>query len=380
MQANKPSLKWFIETQSEWFLHNGIPDWFHGVITRKDAEDLLKDKPAGCFLIRVSESRIGYSLSYRAVDRYRHFMIDVLNKQEYLLTGDTKIYKTLEDLVMFHRLNPVHPYNEILTEPCGQKTISGTDYEELFMHRNVNNNFTDMRSKITCGRSNLALPIPEPVQNRGTVHPPRIILEQECPPIPPRRMKPSDCLTEKSDISSSPFQTQMGNRLYPSLSQEFPLMLLSNGTVPVILNQNIQSNTLLKSNSVDSLLLRHTEGNPGVSATANQYVQPNENRVWGNSRQENISPKKEQQFKTHHMLMNKAVSFVPDRQIAHDFKTTDHAVATRIKSVKENSNSVNTKPDGHAHRIVSMVDTKKKTDKRTPEEYKTPPPFAPGFC
>lgn len=40
-------------------------EWFHGVITRKQSEELLQNKQPGTFLVRVSESRFGYSLSHK---------------------------------------------------------------------------------------------------------------------------------------------------------------------------------------------------------------------------------------------------------------------------------------------------------------------------
>lgn len=39
-------------------------EWFHGIITRKEAEQLLMPTAAGTFLVRVAESRFGYSLSH----------------------------------------------------------------------------------------------------------------------------------------------------------------------------------------------------------------------------------------------------------------------------------------------------------------------------
>eukprot|EP00055_Hartaetosiga_balthica_P017464 m.117614 g.117614 ORF g.117614 m.117614 type:complete len:63 (-) comp9325_c0_seq23:252-440(-) len=42
-------------------------DWFHGVISRVRAEELLGNKEPGTFLVRVAESRFGYSLSHKYV-------------------------------------------------------------------------------------------------------------------------------------------------------------------------------------------------------------------------------------------------------------------------------------------------------------------------
>ncbi len=42
----------------------GFNEWFHGIISRQESENLLANKPAGTFLVRVSESRFGYSLSH----------------------------------------------------------------------------------------------------------------------------------------------------------------------------------------------------------------------------------------------------------------------------------------------------------------------------
>ncbi|KAG9352084.1 hypothetical protein JZ751_020497 [Albula glossodonta] len=55
------TFKWFRETQPPVIQ---TQPWFQGFITRKEAEDRLKDKPLGCFLIRLSDKAIGYILSY----------------------------------------------------------------------------------------------------------------------------------------------------------------------------------------------------------------------------------------------------------------------------------------------------------------------------
>ncbi|KAK7912662.1 hypothetical protein WMY93_012873 [Mugilogobius chulae] len=69
-------LKWFTETQAAGLMQDGqFPDWFQGFATRKDAEEQLKDKSVGVFLVRLSDKAIGYILSYRGVERCRHFVI-----------------------------------------------------------------------------------------------------------------------------------------------------------------------------------------------------------------------------------------------------------------------------------------------------------------
>lgn len=104
--------------QCQW--DNNVSQWFHGVTSRKAAETLLLAKPSGYFLVRVGESRHGYTLSYRATDQCRHFMIDKMQDGNYTITGEHTRHRTLQDLVDFHRQNPIMPFNELLTMPCRQ--------------------------------------------------------------------------------------------------------------------------------------------------------------------------------------------------------------------------------------------------------------------
>ncbi|XP_016106297.1 uncharacterized protein [Sinocyclocheilus grahami] len=74
LEALTPSLRahtllWFERTQLPRLHRPGqpLPRWLHGFATRREAEQLLKDKPQGCFLLRLSESKIGFALSYRSV-------------------------------------------------------------------------------------------------------------------------------------------------------------------------------------------------------------------------------------------------------------------------------------------------------------------------
>ncbi|NXL25419.1 SH22A protein, partial [Setophaga kirtlandii] len=57
---------WFEQTQAHRLGPEGeLPSWFHGFISRREAEELLQDRPLGCFLVRFSESTVGFVLSYR---------------------------------------------------------------------------------------------------------------------------------------------------------------------------------------------------------------------------------------------------------------------------------------------------------------------------
>ncbi|XP_040273604.1 hematopoietic SH2 domain-containing protein [Bufo bufo] len=334
MEENQPSVKWFTETQSEWFLQNGIPEWFHGVITRKDAEDLLKDKTTGCFLIRVSESRIGYSLSYRTPDRYRHFMIDVLKDQQCILSGDTRIHNTLEDLVSFYKQHPLCPYNELLTQPCGQKTSSGNDYEELFKNG-----------------STLPTPFHSPKQPFiGIAMPPPQSVDTHIPPLPPRRLQPSMSLNFQ--ITTPPCNPATVNRLYPLLPTE--LQMPSNN-VPVVPNEQ---RSIIKSQSVDL---------PSPNAANNSN--------WPNKNEEKLGNSSKKPLKACKSAMDKAVYFIKDGELAQDLKKMENTMVTHMKNVMDGfgrfGQTGQKSPPPTPHQRYHQA--------RVPEEYTAPPPFAPGF-
>ncbi|XP_074140979.1 SH2 domain-containing protein 7 [Sminthopsis crassicaudata] len=113
------AIKWFMETQAPLILQNGtLPEWFHGFITRKQAEELLRDKPLGCFLIRLSDKAMGYILSYRGFNRCRHFVISQLQNRRYLISGDTCNHATLTDLISYYQGAKIEPFGETLTTAC----------------------------------------------------------------------------------------------------------------------------------------------------------------------------------------------------------------------------------------------------------------------
>ncbi|XP_070575900.1 SH2 domain-containing protein 2A-like isoform X2 [Ptychodera flava] len=95
--------------------------WFHGAISRKEAEDLLKGKPRGSYLIRVSESRPGFSLTTRTRKRCLHYMIDQKSNGKYEIVGENEQHNSLEALILFHQ-QPL-PQCDLLTSPCYRSNV-----------------------------------------------------------------------------------------------------------------------------------------------------------------------------------------------------------------------------------------------------------------
>lgn len=124
-------LRWFRDTQYPYVCRNGtFPSWFHGNITRHRAEDLLATQPIGYFLIRLSESRFGFSLSFRAEDRCRHYMINQLKNSKYNVIGESKVHQSLEYLIEYYRTHELSNWNGFLTNPC-QADWSQYDHDSL---------------------------------------------------------------------------------------------------------------------------------------------------------------------------------------------------------------------------------------------------------
>lgn len=121
--TRKAAAEWFKETQTENVLDENsgrFAEWFHGIISRKDSEKLLQDKIIGCYLIRVSESRFGYTLSFKDKDRCRHYMIDQLKNGKFIIIGECKVHRSLQNVVQYHKKVKISNWDGLLTAPCGQ--------------------------------------------------------------------------------------------------------------------------------------------------------------------------------------------------------------------------------------------------------------------
>ncbi|XP_059378380.1 SH2 domain-containing protein 7 [Carassius carassius] len=127
-------LKWFVETQAVLILCDGsFPPWFQGFISRHEAEDQLRDKNVGCFLIRLSEKAIGYILSYKGQDRCRHFVINQTKTGLFDISGDSTTHNSLTELISHFKTTPIQPFGEYLTSyNTDMDSVEEDDKNELY--------------------------------------------------------------------------------------------------------------------------------------------------------------------------------------------------------------------------------------------------------
>ncbi|XP_066304677.1 SH2 domain-containing protein 4B-like isoform X1 [Branchiostoma lanceolatum] len=108
-----------------------VAAWFHGIISRQEAESLLEGRPIGSFLVRVSERVWGYTISYRADGRCKHFLIDTSDNTYQFFGTNQLSHTSLWDLVSFHMKEPISSTGgEVLKTPCGQSR-QPPDYRDL---------------------------------------------------------------------------------------------------------------------------------------------------------------------------------------------------------------------------------------------------------
>uniref|UniRef100_A0A8C6ED03 SH2 domain containing 2A n=1 Tax=Moschus moschiferus TaxID=68415 RepID=A0A8C6ED03_MOSMO len=114
---------WFQKTQAQELLqHGAAPVWFHGFITRREAERLLETKPQGCYLVRFSESAVTFVLTYRSRTCCRHFLLAQLGDGRHVVLGEDSAHARLQDLLLHYTACPLSPYGETLSEPLARQT------------------------------------------------------------------------------------------------------------------------------------------------------------------------------------------------------------------------------------------------------------------
>uniref|UniRef100_A0A914EQ57 SH2 domain-containing protein n=1 Tax=Acrobeloides nanus TaxID=290746 RepID=A0A914EQ57_9BILA len=107
--------------------------WFHGILSRAEAENLLADKPSGAFLVRVSERIWGYTVSYVVSDgQTKHFLIEKIPEGYQFLGTNQIVHKALYDLILYHETAPITAKGkEVLKMAVGQTTPGPPDYADL---------------------------------------------------------------------------------------------------------------------------------------------------------------------------------------------------------------------------------------------------------
>ncbi|XP_061196788.1 SH2 domain-containing protein 4B-like isoform X2 [Saccostrea echinata] len=133
-------IEWFLEEERPkgvgTDLNTGkVAAWFHGVISRLEAENYLLNMTLGSFLVRVSERVWGYTISYRAEDRCKHFLIDTSDQGYQFFGANQLVHRSLAELINFHKSNPITVTGgELLRTPVGQ-IKEPPDYQELMRPR-----------------------------------------------------------------------------------------------------------------------------------------------------------------------------------------------------------------------------------------------------
>ncbi|XP_023569626.1 SH2 domain-containing protein 2A isoform X2 [Octodon degus] len=114
---------WFWKTQAHSLLQCGaVPPWFHGFITRREAERLLEPQPQGRYLVRFSESAVTFVLTYRSQACCRHFLLAQLTDGRHVVLGENSAHARLQDLLRHYTVRPLSPYRETLTQPLARQT------------------------------------------------------------------------------------------------------------------------------------------------------------------------------------------------------------------------------------------------------------------
>lgn len=75
-----------------------------GVISRLEAENYLLNMTLGSYLVRVSERVWGYTISFRAEDRCKHFLVDTSEQGYQFFGANQLVHRSLADLINFHKV------------------------------------------------------------------------------------------------------------------------------------------------------------------------------------------------------------------------------------------------------------------------------------
>lgn len=113
--------------------NNKPVEWFHGLITRSEAELVLATRPVGSFLVRISEKVWGYAVSLRGEARCKHYLVEAAHAHPhahahahaYRLLGHAQIaHRTLADLISYHKSVAItESGGELLSTACAPTAV-----------------------------------------------------------------------------------------------------------------------------------------------------------------------------------------------------------------------------------------------------------------
>ncbi|KAI5758903.1 HSH2D [Gulo gulo luscus] len=330
-----PRLDWFVQTQVVQLSQEGVPAWFHGAISREDAENLLELEPLGSFLIRVSHSHVGYTLSYKAQSCCRHFMVKLLDDGSFMIPGEEKAHASLDALVTFHQQQPLRPHRDLLTQPCGQKDPANLDYEDLFLYSNA------LTEEVTSPAHTSASPVllhwPKAREPRAQMD--RVSTEEATSSCPRKAPLDKACRKLWRNLKTLP---QTGQRVQQQLTSHLPSMTLSSlwsaGPPTVTHSSRTTPGDTPWEDNVDT-----------DRSVAMSLASPS----WPQDRRDRADPPR------------KASRLASWSEVSPRVKSWHQAVVRSLSSK------------------VSRPETKDLAESQKdwlPEEYHPPPPFAPGYC
>lgn len=93
-------------------------DWFHGILARSEADKRLLAEQDGTYLVRLSESRLGYTVSVIWHGRTKHFAVTVDSDLKHRIRGNASGYRFLNDMVRIHQTKSITDRGDRLLFPC----------------------------------------------------------------------------------------------------------------------------------------------------------------------------------------------------------------------------------------------------------------------
>uniref|UniRef100_G1PU07 Hematopoietic SH2 domain containing n=1 Tax=Myotis lucifugus TaxID=59463 RepID=G1PU07_MYOLU len=334
-----PRLYWFVQTQLGQLVQGGVPSWFHGAISRQDAENLLESKPLGSFLIRVSHSHVGYTLSYKAQNCCRHFMVKLLDDGSVLIPGEEKAHASLDALITFHQQQPMRPHGELLKQPCPQKDPANVDYEDLFLCYNA---LAEEAASppVAAPKEASAKPVAlhwqkERMLSAAVDRAPAEAAASSCPPKAPLE---EACQKLWRNLKTLP---QTGKKVHQQLKSHLATVSLSSLRDP-----ERSEVTRGPATAADDAVPENVYAEPFVATAPSSPSQPRARKDRGDS-------------------SKKASRSVSWSEVTPRTRGWHQAIARALSSQVSKS-----EPKGLAEPQEDCV----------PEEYRPPPPFAPGYC